>query len=124
MTTIVDHRAGCSWELVREHASTLPAAEEGSSYEGPAFRVKGKLFVCLREDGDSLVVWTDFYEREHLVESDPGTFYFTDHYRDYPLVLIRLSRIDPERLRRHVTDSWCRRAPKRLVTAYERAAAP
>jgi hypothetical protein len=27
-----------------------------------------------------------------LVESQPRVFYFTDHYRDYPMVLIRLSK--------------------------------
>jgi hypothetical protein len=31
-------------------------------------------------------------ERDMLVESQPKVFYFTDHYRDYPMVLIRLSR--------------------------------
>ena len=31
-------------------------------------------------------------EREMLVESQPKVFYFTDHYRDYPIVLIRLSK--------------------------------
>ena len=40
-----------------------------------------------------------------LVESQPKLFYFTDHYRDYPMVLIRLSRakraaVEPL-LRRH-----------------------
>ena len=27
-----------------------------------------------------------------LCESEPRVFYFTDHYRDYPTVLIRLSK--------------------------------
>ena len=27
-----------------------------------------------------------------LVESQPEVFYFTEHYRDYPMVLIRLSK--------------------------------
>jgi hypothetical protein len=31
-------------------------------------------------------------ERDMLVESQPNVFYFTDHYRDYPMVLIRLSK--------------------------------
>lgn len=121
MNATASDRAGSSWELAREYALTLPGAEEGKSYEGPAFRVKGKLFLCLKEDGDSLVVWTDFYERNFLVESSPGTFYFTDHYRDYPLVLVRLSAVDPGRLRGIVVDSWCRRAPARLVKEHERA---
>ena len=31
-------------------------------------------------------------ERDMLVERAPQVFYFTDHYRDYPMVLIRLSK--------------------------------
>jgi hypothetical protein len=27
------------------------------------------------------------------VESQPKLFYFTDHYKDYPIVLIRLSKV-------------------------------
>ena len=33
-------------------------------------------------------------ERAMLCEAFPDLYYFTDHYRDYPLVLIRLSRAD------------------------------
>jgi hypothetical protein len=44
-------------------------------------------------------------ERDMLVERQPDTFYVTDHYRDYPMVLIRLSKakraaVEPL-LRRH-----------------------
>lgn len=113
-------RPGSSWELAREYALALPGVEEGLSYAGPACRVKGKLFLRLREDGDSLVVWTDFYERDFLVEADPGTFYFTDHYAPYPLVLVRLSMVAPQRLSELIVDSWCRRAPPRMVKEYER----
>ena len=48
-------------------------------------------------------------EREMLIESQPKVFYFTDHYRDYPMVLIRLSKakraiVEPL-LRRHWRDA-------------------
>jgi hypothetical protein len=29
-----------------------------------------------------------------LVERQPDMFYVTDHYRDYPMVLIRLSKVE------------------------------
>ena len=41
-------------------------------------------------------------ERDMLVERTPTVFYFTDHYRDYPMVLIRLSKAKRERM-------WSRR---------------
>jgi Nucleotidyltransferase len=49
--------------------------------------------VRLKEDGDSLVMpGVPIDERDMLVESQPKLFYFTDHYKDYPMVLIRLSK--------------------------------
>lgn len=38
-------------------------------------------------------------EREWLLEDAPETYYLTDYYRRYPLVLVRLSRIDRDALR-------------------------
>jgi hypothetical protein len=62
-------------------------------------KVRGKMFARLREDGETLIVWTDFLEREALTQGDPQTFFITSHYEDYPLVLIALGEVDPEELR-------------------------
>jgi hypothetical protein len=53
------------------------------------------------------------------VESRPEIFYFTDHYRDYPMVLIRLSKarratVEPL-LRRH----WRTLASKKAVKEFD-----
>jgi hypothetical protein len=58
-------------------------------------------------------------EREMLVESRPKIFYITDHYRDYPMVLIRLSKasraiVEPL-LRRH----WRTLASKQAVKEFD-----
>jgi len=53
----------------------------------------GNRWLRLREDGDSLMapgVPPD--ERDMLLESRPAVFYFTDHYRDYRMVLVRFSK--------------------------------
>ena len=42
----------------------------------------------------TLVVRVDDEQREWLIEDAPETYYLTDYYRKYPLVLVRLSRID------------------------------
>ena len=83
-----------------------PEVEDGTSYGTPALKVRKKMLVRLKEDGDSLVMPSvPAEERDMLVESRPAMFYFTDHYRDYPIVLIRLSKakravVEPL-LRRH-----------------------
>jgi hypothetical protein len=58
--------------------------------------VRKKLLVRLKEDGDSLVIsGVPHEERALLVERQPRLFYFTDHYKNYPMVLIRLSKARP-----------------------------
>jgi hypothetical protein len=106
------------FETVRELALALPGVEEGTSYGTPAFRVRRKLLVRLREDGD-LVVMVPFEERELLVEARPETFHVTDHYRDYPAVLVRLPKVKKGELRELVTRAWRDAAPRRLVAEYE-----
>jgi hypothetical protein len=76
-----------TWDLV----------EPAISYGTPSFKVRGKLLTRLREDGDSLLIkGVPPDERAMLVEAYPDLYYFTDHYRDYPMVLIRLSRAEPD----------------------------
>jgi hypothetical protein len=107
-----------TFEEVRQTALAWPEVEDSTSYATPALKVRKKLLVRLREDGDSLVMpGVPRDERDMLVESQPKVFYFTDHYRDYPMVLIRLSkakRADVEPLlRRH----WRTLASKAAVKA-------
>jgi hypothetical protein len=76
---------------------TWPLVEESTSYGTPSLKVKGKLLTRLKEDGDSLLIKSvEPDERAMLCEAFPDLYYFTDHYRHYPMVLIRLSRADAE----------------------------
>src|SRR5258705_11877098 len=82
-----------TFDDVRGIALLWPEVEDGTSYGTPALKVRKKLLVRLNEDGDSMVMpGVPIDEREMLVESQPKVFYFTDHYKDYPMVLIRLSK--------------------------------
>jgi hypothetical protein len=40
------------------------------------------------------------------VEDAPETYYLTDYYRSYPLVLVRLKRVEPDALRDLLSVSW------------------
>jgi hypothetical protein len=107
-------------EKLRQLALTLPEVEEGTSYGTPAFRVKGKFFARLWEDGEVLVVKVGFDESEMLQNADPETFFLTDHYRGYPSVLVRLSSVGAERLRDVLEQGWRFNAPKRLLAAHDK----
>lgn len=61
---------------------------------------------------ETLVVRAGFDEREWLMEDAPETYYLTDYYRSYPLVLVRLSRIDRDALRDLLSVSWRMAAAK------------
>jgi hypothetical protein len=88
-----------TFEDVRKIALALEGVEEGTSYGTPAFKVRGKLVARLREDGETLVVGMDFEQRDELLAADPDTYYLTDHYRNYPWILVRLPRVHPDALR-------------------------
>jgi hypothetical protein len=82
-----------TFDELRKIALIWPEVEDGTSYGTPALKVRKKMLARLKEDGDSLVMpGVPQDERAMLVESQPKVFYFTDHYRDYPMVLIRLSK--------------------------------
>ena len=107
-----------SFDTVRELALALPGVAESTSYT-PALRVRGRLFLRLREEGDILVVKIDMADRELLVAELPRVYFVTDHYRNGAWVLVRLPAIDAGELRRIVTASWRYAAPPRLVAAFD-----
>ena len=88
-----------TFDAVRKIALALEHVEESTSYGTPAFKVRGKLFARLREDGETLVVGMDFDQREELLTADPDTYYLTDHYLNYRWILVRLPRVHPDALR-------------------------
>lgn len=106
-----------TFDSVRQLTRGLSGVEEGMCYSTPALRVRGKLFARLREDGDSLVLRTDPATRDLLLQAHPDVLYITDHYRDYPWVLVRLSRVSRDLLRMLIEDAWSRSAPKSLRAA-------
>jgi hypothetical protein len=84
-----------TFEMVRRVALSLPNVEEGTAWRVPAFRTHGQMFLCFREDLDSIVVRASFAQRDEMIEENPAIYYTTDHHRNYPWVLARLSKLEP-----------------------------
>ena len=95
-----------TYETVREIALALPDVEEGTSYGTPALKVRGKLFVRLKEDGETVVLKTSYEEREELMANDPETYFITDHYLNYPYILVSLERVREDALRELIHVSY------------------
>ena len=99
------------FETVRAVGLTLPNVEATTKYDGsPVLKLGGSFMAGLAThssaEPDTLVVRVDDDQREWLVEDAPETYYLTDYYRKYPLVLVRLSHIDRDALRDVLSVSW------------------
>ena len=110
-----------SWAATRDLALALPGVEEGSSYGMPACKVKGKLFLRLKEDGVTIVVRIDQFKREILLHAEPETFFITDHYLTYPWILVRLASVRRETLHELLEQAWRLVAPSRLINDFDKA---
>ena len=99
---------------------SFPDVERGKSYGYPSFKVAGKFFTRIRAEDDSIVLTdVNIDEREMLIEAEPKTFHVTPHYQNYPTVLARIDAIDKKTLTAMLARIWMRKAPKKLVKAYE-----
>ena len=98
------------FDAVRRMALALPGVVEGTAYGSPAFRVDGKMFACLAvhrsAEPNTLVIRMDLDQRDELIDAEPQTYYLTDHYVDYPCVLVRLARIREDALRDLLLMGW------------------
>jgi hypothetical protein len=110
--------ARVTFDVIRELARQLADVEDSTAYGSPALKVRGKLLACMAinksAEPGSLVVRIDFDQRTALLAEDPATYYVTDHYVNYPAVLVRLSQIRVDQARDLLNSAW------RFVTSQER----
>jgi hypothetical protein len=105
---------------VKQVALSFPGTLEKPSYGRPAFFVEKKFFTRVRNEDNSLVMRVGSIEqRDMMLELDPETYFITDHYRDWPAILVRLSAITPGELKIMLERRWREIAPKKLVREAE-----
>ena len=100
------------WSGVSGIVMRFPGAEAGTSYGTPAFKVNKKLFARLKEDGKTLVVFSN--ERDKWMKQNPAVFFITDHYKNYPMMLVNLVTVKKKDLKALLLASWQIQAPERL----------
>jgi hypothetical protein len=101
-----------TFEAVRKMALALDNVEEGTSYGTPAFKVRGAFMARLRPELDALVVPMSIEDRGELIAADPETYFITDHYLNYPYVLVNLARVHPDAMRDLLRAAWRSAAAK------------
>ena len=100
-----------AFHVVQEIGCSLPNVEAATRYDGsPVLKVHGVFLAGMAThasaEPDTLVVRAEFEEREGLLADGPETYYVTDYYRRYPVVLVRLPLVEREVLRELLAASW------------------
>lgn len=100
-----------AFDLVKAVGLTLPDVEAAIKYDGSPILKTGGCFMAglashRSAEPGTLVVRIGLEEREWLLEDAPDIYYVTDYYRPYPLVLVRLSRVDRDALHDLLSISW------------------
>lgn len=110
-----------TYDDIRKLALSLgfPGVTESVSWGQPCLKAHGKLCFFWSPSENAPVFKVPFEERELLIESDPATFFFTDHYRNHALVLARPERIAKEWIRANLNRVWRDMAPKRLLKKWD-----
>lgn len=101
------------WDKVTAIALGWPAVYEKLCFGTPALYVEKKFFVRLKEDNHTVVVY--HHDRDELIASNPDVFFTTDHYKNYPSVLIDLERVCKNELKALLANAWRIRASKKLL---------
>lgn len=93
-----------TFQDVAETARQFPDLVCTVRYDGaPVLQVHGTFVAAVAThpsaEPDTLVVRIDEDDRAWLLEDAPDTYYLTDYYRPYPLVLARLSALTEDAVR-------------------------
>ena len=101
-----------TFATVRALGRTLPDVEESTMYGAPALKWHGTLLACIASnkaaEPNTLVVRMGFDERDALIADDPTTYYLKDHYVNYDVVLVRLSKVSKAAMDDLLQSAWRR----------------
>jgi hypothetical protein len=100
-----------AFAIVRDIGLALPDVEATTRYDGsPVLKLGGCFMAGVAShpsaEQDTLVVRCGIEDRDALLEDAPETYYVTNYYRPYPIVLARLSQLDAGALRDLLAVSW------------------
>lgn len=101
------------WAEVVAFAKTLPDVEQGTTYGKPAVKLRGKMIAATTApDVGSFVLHAGVDDKAVLIETDPDTFWETDHYRGWPAILVRYGTPARDRIETLIARAWWDRASK------------
>jgi hypothetical protein len=108
-----------NWQDVVSFACALPDVTLAPFYGDPCPKVNGKALAAPgREQGSFALFTTGIDEKRMLMETDPATFWQTDHYRNSAAVLVRYGTDAHERIETYLKRRWWDCATKPMRKAW------
>ena len=81
-------------------ALSVPGAEEVLWFRKPAVFLHGQFLTKVHHKEDAMTLRVSSMEmRDMMLEAEPKLFYITDHYRNFPFILARLTALTPRLLK-------------------------
>ena len=79
----------------RKIALSFEGASEGPYFGKPAIFVAEKFLTRVHHKEEAMELAIGSMEmRDVMLEAEPGLFYITDHYKNFPYLLARLSKLN------------------------------
>jgi hypothetical protein len=113
-------KASSGWDTACEIARRFPGVEIETSYGTPALKVKGKFMARLRTEAEGwLAIRCEFLERDMLLAAAPRVFHLTDHYVNYPMILVDLDAIGRDALEGIIENGWRMSASPKAIREFD-----
>ena len=81
-------------------ALAFPGTEEVLWFNKPAVFLHGQFLTKVHDKEEAMTFRVSSMEmRDMMLQAEPKLFYITDHYRNFPFVLARLSALTPALLK-------------------------
>jgi hypothetical protein len=114
-----------SYERYLKIVLALPGTVVTTSYGTPSVKVKGKILSRWRTEAEgALAIRCDFLDRQILLQTQPEVFFLTDHYLDYPMILMRIETASKDVMTDVVERAWRLVAPVKLVKQRDEQSGP
>ena len=104
---------------IRNYALSLPKATEEPHFDLSSFRVHGKIFATITPDERHLHVFVDEEDRERAIAIDAINFEKLWWGKKVMGLRVHYAQADQDLVLELIRLGWRRKAPKRLVTAYD-----
>ena len=95
----------------------LPGIELAPYYGEPAVKVGDKVIANACREPGALSIWCRPEDRAILLEARPDIHFVTDHFLNWPAVLVRMDVIDDVTLAARLREAWSGRASRQLREA-------